>query len=104
MLDEQKNINDLTGLADKNLFKNEYEQALYKKIQHIRKYFTNNIRDENYTESLKTLSSLKREVDDFFDNVIVNDEDKIIKKNRLELLKMLCTSFENYLNFSKIEI
>ena len=36
-------------------------------------------------------------------NVVVNDNDPIIKKNRLELLKMLCKSFENYFNFSKIE-
>ena len=60
-------------------------------------------RDENYLESLKTLSSAKLHVDNFFDNVVVNDDDPILKKNRLELLKMLCKSFENYFNFSKIE-
>ena len=49
------------------------------------------------------MSLAKSEIDAFFDNVIVNDEDPIIKKNRLELLKMLCKSFENYFNFSKIE-
>ena len=60
-------------------------------------------KDENYEESLKILSSIKKEVNDFFDNVIVNDEDIIIKKNRLELLNMLCKTFDNYFNFSKIE-
>ena len=60
-------------------------------------------KDENYEESLKILSSIKNEVNDFFDNVIVNDEDIIIKKNRLELLNMLCRTFDNYFNFSKIE-
>ena len=59
--------------------------------------------DENYEESLKILSSIKNEVNDFFDNVVVNDEDIIIKKNRLELLNMLCRTFDNYFNFSKIE-
>ena len=29
--------------------------------------------------------------------------DIVIKKNRLELLKMLCKTFDNYFNFSKIE-
>ena len=52
---------------------------------------------------LKTLSLAKKEVNEFFDNVIVNDQEEIIKKNRLELLKMLCKSFDNYFNFSKIE-
>jgi len=60
-------------------------------------------KDENYEECLKILSSIKNEVNDFFDNVIVNDEDIIIKKNRLELLNMLCKTFDNYFNFSKIE-
>ena len=104
LIDELKNINDLNGSVDVNLFKNDYEKILHKKIQEIIKYFSNNDRNENYGESLKILSSAKKTVDDFFDNVIVNDKDYTIKKNRLELLKMLCTSFENYLNFSKIEV
>ena len=49
------------------------------------------------------LASAKKEVIEFFDNVIVNDQDEIIKKNRLELLQMLCKTFDNYLNFSKVE-
>ena len=39
---------------------------------------------------------------DFFDNVIVNEEDMNIKKNRLELIQMLCKTFDNYVNFSLI--
>ena len=34
---------------------------------------------------------------------MVNDEDKAIKKNRLELLQMLCKTFDNYVIFSNIE-
>ena len=100
---EKNNSSDIMGSADPGLFKNDFEKNLYKKIHQIRKYFSNTGRDENYEESLKTLSSAKDEVSNFFDNVVVNDEDPIIKKNRLELLKMLCKSFENYFNFSRIE-
>ena len=39
----------------------------------------------------------------FFENVKVNDENELIKKNRLELLNLLCKSFDNFFNFSKIE-
>jgi len=35
--------------------------------------------------------------------VIVNDQDELIKKNRLELLQMMCKTFDNFFNFSKIE-
>ncbi len=94
---------DIVGSADPGLFKNDYEKNLYKKIHAIRKYFSSIGRDEDYDESLKTLSSAKIEVNEFFDNVIVNDQEEMIKKNRLELLKMLCKSFDNYFNFSKIE-
>ena len=100
---ESKSNLEIVGSADPGLFKTDYEKNLYKKIHTIRKYFSSVGRDENYDESLKTLSSAKIEVNEFFDNVIVNDQEETIKKNRLELLKMLCKSFDNYFNFSKIE-
>ncbi len=100
---ESKSKLDIVGSADPGLFRNNYEKNLYKKIHTITKYFSSTGRDEDYDESLKILSSAKIEVNEFFDNVIVNDQEEIIRKNRLELLKMLCKSFDNYFNFSKIE-
>ena len=44
-----------------------------------------------------------RSTDNFFDNVIVNDENQDIKNNRLELLKMYCNTFDNFIDFSKLE-
>ena len=85
------------------MFKNDFEKNLYKKIQELRKYFVNVNKDENFEISLKNLAESKKEVFDFFDNVMVNDREQVIKKNRLELLQMLCKTYENYLNFSKIE-
>ena len=94
---------ELNNSTEPDLFKNEYEKNLYTKINEIRKYFTNVNKDENYENSLKILASAKKEIFDFFDNVIVNDNDEFIKKNRLELLQMLCKAFDNYINFSSIE-
>lgn len=103
LLSEQKNLEKYNGSADPGLFKNDYEKNLYKKIHEIRKYFSSVGREENFEESLMILSNSKSQVNDFFDNVVVNDPDDAIKKNRLELLAMLCKSFDNYFNFSKIE-
>ena len=103
LLSEQKNLEKYNGSADPGLFKNDYEKNLYKKIHEIRKYFSSVGREENFEESLVILSNSKSQVNDFFDNVVVNDPDDAIKKNRLELLAMLCKSFDNYFNFSKIE-
>jgi len=94
---------ELSNTTDPGIFKNDYEKNLFKKINQIRKYFTNINKDENYKESLAVLAGAKKVISDFFDNVKVNDEDKNIKKNRLELLQMLCRTFNNYINFSKIE-
>jgi len=94
---------ELSSSADPVLFKTDYENYLYQKIQNLRKYFSNIDREESYEKTLNNLASSKKEVSDFFDNVIVNDKDISIKKNRLELLQMLCKTFDNYLNFSKIE-
>ena len=103
IISEVNKKNEINGSPDPALFKNDFEKNLYKRIHDIRKYFSNVGKEEDYIESLKTLSNSKNEVNNFFDNVVVNDNDPIIKKNRLELLKMLCKSFENYFNFSKIE-
>jgi glycyl-tRNA synthetase beta chain len=94
----------LSNTTDPGIFKNDYEKNLLKKINELRKYFTNINKDENYTESLTNLAGAKKVIFEFFDNVKVNDEDKNIKKNRLELLQMLCRTFDNYMNFSNIEI
>ena len=97
--DKSIELNDST---EPDLFKNKYEKNLYTKINEIRKYFTNVNKDENYENSLKILASAKKEIFEFFDNVIVNDENEFIKKNRLELLQMLCKAFDNYIDFSSI--
>ena len=94
---------ELSNTTDPGIFKNDYEKNLLKKINELRKYFTNINKDENYMESLTNLAGAKKVIFDFFDNVKVNDEDKSIKKNRLELLQMLCRTFDNYINFSNIE-
>ena len=94
---------DLSNTTDPGIFKNEYEKNLYKKIHELRKYFTSINKDEDYYVTLGNLANAKPTISDFFDNVIVNDEDHTIKKNRLELLQMLCKTFDNYINFASIE-
>ena len=76
----KENSSEIIGSADPGLFKNDFEKNLYKRIHDIRKYFSSIDKSENYEESLKTLALAKNEIDAFFDNVIVNDSDPIIKK------------------------
>ncbi|MDB4344838.1 glycine--tRNA ligase subunit beta [Candidatus Pelagibacter sp.] len=94
---------ELSNTTDPGIFKTELEKNLFKKINELRKYFQNINKDENFEQTLENLAESKKTVFDFFDNVIVNDEDQTIKKNRLELIQMLCKTFDNYVNFSLID-
>ncbi len=94
---------DLSNTTDPGIFKTELEKNLFKKINELRKYFQSINKDENFEQSLANLAESKKVVFDFFDNVIVNEEDPAIKKNRLELIQMLCKTFDYYVNFSLID-
>ena len=93
----------VTGRPDAVLFRKNEEKILHEKINEIRKAFT--VKDDNkdYESLLIKLSNTKETTDNFFDNVVVNDENQDIKNNRLELLKMFCNTFDNFIDFSKLE-
>ncbi len=94
---------DITGIPDAVLFRKDEEKILHEKINEIRKAFT--VKDDNkdYESLLIKLSDTKETTDNFFENVVVNDENQDIKNNRLELLKMFCNTFDNFIDFSKLE-
>jgi glycyl-tRNA synthetase beta chain len=58
---------------------------------------------QDFDQTLNSLASAKKEVFDFFDNVKVNDDSEIIKKNRLELLSFFCKTFDNFIDFQLIK-
>ena len=88
---------------DAVLFKYEEEKELFERINSIRKSFTLKEEKKNYEDHLRLLSETKLSTDKFFDNVKVNDENKDLKNNRLELLQILCSTFNTFVDFSKLE-
>jgi glycyl-tRNA synthetase beta chain len=95
--------NEFLDTTDPGIFQNDFEKNLQKKINELRKYFAGISKDENFDETLILLSGAKKEIFDFFDNVKINDENASIRKNRLELINILCKTFENYIDFHLIE-
>ncbi len=93
----------ITGRPDAVLFRKDEEKILHDKINEIRKAFTVKEDNKDYESLLIKLSDTKESTDNFFDNVVVNDENQDIKNNRLELLKMFCNTFDNFIDFSKLE-
>ena len=94
---------EISNTTDPGIFKTDFEQNLYKKVIEIKKYYSTIANDENYDQSLLILADTKKEVFEFLDNVKVNEENETLRKNRLELINMLCKSFQNFINFSIIE-
>ncbi len=94
---------EITNTTDPGIFKTDFEKNLYKKINDINKYYANIDDNENYEESLSILAGTKKEIFEFFDNVKVNEENEIIRKNRLELINMLCKTFQNFINFQLLK-
>jgi glycyl-tRNA synthetase beta chain len=94
---------ELSNTTDPGIFKSEFEKNLYKKIIELKKYFQNINKDEDFDITINNLAESKKVIFDFFDNVIVNEDDITIKKNRLELIQMLCKTFDYYVNFSLID-
>ena len=94
---------EIANTTDPGIFKTDFENNLYKKINDIKKYYSNINNDENYVESLSILADAKKEIFDFFDNVKVNENDETIRKNRLELINMLCKTFQNFINFQLLK-
>ncbi len=91
------------GTPDPVLFKEEIENLLLTKINEIREYFTTPSRLRDSQKSIKMLSEVKNLTDQFFEEVKVNDDNADIKKNRLELLFLMCKTFDNFTDFSKLE-
>ena len=50
--------------------------------------------------SVKNIASKELQ---FFDNVKVNEENETLRKNRLELINMLCKTFQNFINFQLLK-
>ena len=94
---------NFTNTTDPGIFNNEYEKALFKKTNELKQHFAMVENKQNFDEILSSLASAKKEIFDFFDNVKVNDESEIIKKNRLELLSFFCKTYENFIDFQLIK-
>ena len=101
---EVNDINkDLTNITDPGIFKNDFEKNLFKKTNELKKYFSGILKDQNFDDTLILLSTAKKEIFDFFDNVKVNDDNETIKKNRLELINYFCKTYENFIDFRLIK-
>lgn len=77
----------------------ELTAALMQMSENIRPHLSS----ENFSAVMESMAAIRKPVDNFFENNLVNDEDPIIRERRLELLASICRRIEVVADFSKIE-
>ena len=92
------------GQIDKKIFTSEVENNLYTGIEKLRKKKPKSNDITEIKKYLSDVSILAEIINDFFENIIVNDEDKNIRANRCFLLNSVIDLTSNIFDISKIEL
>ena len=87
-----------------SLFSTTFEKNLYDIIQSKKSKIELDVKKENYLSVLDELELLSKPLSEFFDNVMVNDNNIEIKDNRLALLFELRLLYENVADFSYLQV
>ena len=88
----------------KKLLTEPAEEALGKALEAATRTVTPLLEGRQYAEALTALAGLREPVDTFFDDVMVNVEDKAIRNNRLALLSQLRALFLDVADISRLSI
>jgi len=80
----------------------EYEKTLFKSYQLTAKELAKAFKAEDYEQALLSLDKLTKPVNDLFDNVMVNDQDKEVRAQRLTLLNQVESLYLQIADFSQL--
>jgi glycyl-tRNA synthetase beta chain len=94
---------DLAAGLDAKLLKEPAEQALYEALEKALPAARAAVEKEEFAQAMKALSQLRAPVDAFFEKVLVNADDPLLRRNRLLLLSRLREALSQVADFSKIE-
>jgi len=89
---------------DENLFAADAEWNLAAKTLGLAPRVRDLLKKRDYTTAMTNLAGLREEVDDFFDNVKVMDEDERLRKNRLALLQSISNLFLDTADISRLQM
>lgn len=93
----------IAAKVDPALLQETAEKALYKTLSEVTgevKVATDN---GDYDKALALLAGLRADVDEFFESVMVNDENQAVRENRLALLRQLREQFLNIADISLLQ-
>jgi len=91
------------GTVDRKALKEEPELVLEAALQDALPKARAAVEKEDFAAAMKALAGLRAPVDAFFEKVLVNADDAMLRRNRLLLLSRLREALSAVADFSKIE-
>jgi glycyl-tRNA synthetase beta chain len=88
--------------VDVALLQEDAERELFRRVNELAPSVKSLIFNEDYTGALKALAGLRDVVDSFFDQVMVNAEEPLIRANRLALLAQLASLMNGVADISRL--
>lgn len=99
---EEKKGTSIGHSVSLELLESDSELELDKKLNQIIGAVTQAVEKEDYSAAMHELAKLRKPVDVFFENVLVNVEDEDLRANRLALLNRIRAATATVADFSKI--
>jgi glycyl-tRNA synthetase beta chain len=103
-IEEKKDGKKFHGKPSRLAFKTRYEKTLYSRIKQVKAGFLKLIIKGDFEAAFKLLHVVEVPLAHFFEHVVVNDSDKHLRENRLQILAKIRGLFEKLGDLSKIEI
>jgi glycyl-tRNA synthetase beta chain len=92
------------GEVDEARLEHPSERRLHGEFRQKSAGITALAREKRYLEVLAELSRLRPAVDEFFDQVMVMDQDPEIRRNRLSLMYQMATLFTGFADFKRLAV
>lgn len=89
---------------DPALFRHPSEEALFAALSAVQDKIFEEISQGEIRQAFRDIAALRPAVDDFFDGVLVNTEEKALRENRLSLLGQVASLFGALADFSRISV
>jgi glycyl-tRNA synthetase beta chain len=89
---------------DVALLQEPAEKALFERVVLIAPLVRSHVANEDYADALKALAAVRVEVDQFFDAVMVNVDEPLLRANRLGLLKALFDQLNAVADISRLAV
>ncbi|MEA1973450.1 MAG: DALR anticodon-binding domain-containing protein, partial [Candidatus Cloacimonadota bacterium] len=100
ILSKEKNF----GTIDENLFEDKAETKLFTSINNTKAIIEPLLTEKKYIEIMNFLVEMREDIDELFDNVMINTKNVSLKKNRYNLLFEIRKMFLQVADISKIVV